>query len=234
MLRDIAGFLQMDDVIHQLEVVQHQIYGNVPRIVELGENWAAKKPSGSDAKKLGDLATDITGAATNLASYWEGSAYDAYQKYATATVTTLTTDGKAMDSMSTGLGNCAKIIYDTYSQMLTTIGNIAADLTGLNVTNFLFAASMAIPGVDLITAGAEVNKIISTLEDFVRQIAGLIAGAVKLFGDSIKTALAFDTFGSDFVAPPAVPTSFAEGSSWQVKQRPDNTTHPYDPNNGRG
>ena len=74
----------------------------------------------------------------------------------------------------------------------------------------------------------------ATLEDFVKQVSNLIAGAVKEFGDSTKTALAFQTSASAFVAPAAVPSSFGQAGSWQVRPQPNNSGQPYNPTNGRG
>jgi hypothetical protein len=237
-IHTVATILEQHSALHYLLVIENEIYGNIPRIVTLGGYWAAGKSSGdSKAKEMSELATEITGAASGLASYWEGSAYDAYQNYATATATALTTDGGnggVMGEFSAGLGECARIIFDTYSLMLTAIGNCAADLIGLNATNVLYAIADAIPGVDVAAIPATIAKVVSTLEDFVKQCTNVIAGAVKEFGDSTKTALAFQTSASAFVAPPAVPSSFGQAGSWQVRPQPNNTGQPYNPTNGRG
>lgn len=235
LVREVANFFHQHNAVHYLDVIEHQIYGNIPKIVTLGGHWAAEKPSSdAHADDMSVLATDISGATGTLAAYWEGAAYDAYQQYASTVSTTLKTDGQVMGQISAGLGECARIVYDTYSMMLTAVGNCAADLVGLNASNILYAIGDAIPGVDLVTISMQISKVISTLEDFVKQATNLIAGAVKEFGDSTKTALAFGASAAQFVAPPGVSSSLGQAGSWQVKQQPNNSGTPYNPTNGRG
>src|SRR5262245_40580460 len=201
-IKEVAGIVGHNDAVKAVVKVQDEIYGDIPRIVTLARHWGDKKSS-SDTKalKMADLATHLSLQSGNLGNYWTGNAYTAYKSYATSIVGILGTDGKVMDQFATSLGICADIVFNTYSKALSTIANVGAGLLGMNVTNVLFGLTWEIPGVDLVTGGVAVAKIIDTLEDFVKQIGDLIAAAIKLCGEAAKAGIDFSTSAGQFTAP---------------------------------
>lgn len=212
-VRKAASFVPWDlGVVRTLDMVKNELFGNAEKAEQLARQWA-------ECTVMADSREDIQNAKTNLAGLWEGPAYQQFDQYTGSVVLTLNNDHATVTEVGKTLGDIVQVVYETYADAIRFVGNCAADLAGLGGYGVLAASTVAVPGVDLVTAGVFLTKLIDTLSAFVKNVDELVSASVSKVGTYKSSATSLQASANSFQAPSSPGGEVAHSASWVVADR---------------
>jgi hypothetical protein len=208
-VRRAAEYVEYKAAIKALDTIKNELFGNAERAAQISGLW-------HDDKTMIEGKNRLNYAKDHLASYWRGPAYNAFNSYTGNVVGVLDKDAVAMGNIATTLGSSVQTVFSTYASAIGFIGKCVANLGELGAWVAIAAATVEVPGVDLITAAALANKILDALVTFVKDVTTLISDAVTQIGQYKAQGIAFAVQGSQFQYPELVPDSTGHAGEWKV------------------
>jgi hypothetical protein len=168
---------------------------------------------------MNDVKSDLNSMKYDVSTYWTGPAYTAFNAYTIDAVGIMDKDLTVMGTMATTLGSTVTTVFDAYSKAITFIGNCAAALANLGAAVAIAFATAEVPGVNVLTSAAVLNKVSDTLAAFVKEVTALIAGAVTQMGQYQSQAISFSNQATQFQYPERLPDGATHARHWQVNPR---------------
>jgi hypothetical protein len=211
-IRAAARLVFYDAPVQTLDLIKTQLFGSADRAEWKAQDWATSTVMSASRK-------EIQGAKDNLAAYWEGGAFNAFNSYASSVVGILDGNQSTMGNMSSVLGNCIVTVYQTYASAISLIGKCFADLCNVGGWVAIALATEEIPVVDVLTDAAALNKLIDALTSFVKNVTDLLSSATGQIGQYRAQGLSFQRYGSEFKIPESPGTAVGDVGGWHV--------HPY-------
>ncbi|QUQ65291.1 WXG100 family type VII secretion target [Kutzneria sp. CA-103260] len=198
------------DPLHLLDLIRDRLFGDADKVVEMAHRWAENTVI--PQTKVGLQTTkDVLG------SYWQGPAYTQFNAYVGNVIGNLDANQAVMTNIATTLGNCAQVVQSTYASAIKLIGQCAGDLLNLGV----LGASLFVPGVDLITGPALLLKAMDKLDDFVKNVATLLADAGNQIASYRSSGISFAANANAFKVPEPIGDSnsgavIGSANDWHV------------------
>lgn len=212
-IRKAASFVPWDlGVVRTLDMIKNELFGDAEKAEQLARQWA-------QCTVMANSREEIQNAKTNLAGLWEGPAYQQFDQYAGSVVLTLNNDHAAVTEVGKTLGDIVQVVYDTYADAIRFVGNCAADLGGLGGYGLLAVSTAAVPGVDIVTAGVFLTKLIDTLSGFVKNVDDLVSASVSKVGNYKSSATSLQASANSFQMPSRPGGEVAHSASWLVAGR---------------
>lgn len=212
-IRQAAALVPWDlGVIKTLHLIRTQLFGDAEKAQRIAHEWA-------QCGVMADSREEIQNAKNNLAGLWEGAAFQQFDQYSGSVVVALNTNHSAVAGIGRTVGEFVEIIYDTYAAALKFMGDCAAELGGLMGYGGLMAATLLVPGVDLVTAGVFLTKLIDTLSSFVKNVNNLIVDAISKVGTYKTSATSLRASANSFQVPSIPGGEVGHTSSWVPANR---------------
>lgn len=208
-IRRAADLVEYQAVIPMLNKLKNDLLGNAVRAEGLARQWAG------DARMV-DAKGDLNSMKYSLSRCWRGPAFNAFNQYTIDAVGIMDKNAAGFDKVATTLGSVTQIVYDTYAKAVTFIGNCAAALADLGLAAAVAFATAEVPGVNVLTSAAMLNKISATLVAFMKEVTALIAASITQMGQYKAQEVSFVSQANQFQIPEAVPNGTNQPSQWQV------------------
>jgi len=222
MIRQVAHLVFDNAAVKALDTIRNELLGNIERAAQVADAWARNET-------MNNAKLEVNAMRDDLASYWKGPAYNAFSLYAGNVVGVIDKDLALMGTMSTTMGTAVTTVYNTYSSAIALIGKCAISLGSFQIWGMIGAASALIPGVDVITTGALIYKIVDVLEDFAKAANDLISSAVTQIGQYKAQGLAFTNLAAQFQQPEKLPEATNHLGEWQVNPLTQKSSAPSRP-----
>jgi uncharacterized protein YukE len=212
-IRTAASFIPFDlGVVKTLDMIKTELFGNAEKAEHLSSEW-------TQCKDMSDSREEIQNAKNNLAGRWEGAAFEQFDQYSGSVVLALNNNHTALGNIGKTVGEFVQIVFDTYAAALKFMGSCAADLGGLTGYGGLAAATALIPGVDLVSAGVFLGKLVDTLQSFVKNVNDLVTNAVSQVGQYKTSATSLQASANSFQVPSIPGGEVGHTSSWIVANK---------------
>ena len=208
-VRRAAELIEYEAAIKALDMIKNELLGNAERANEIAHLWG-------ENTTMNDAKGDLNSMKYTLASYWKGPAFNAFNAYTIDAVGIMDKDLAVMGTMATTLGSTVSTVFDTYAKAITFIGNCAAALANLGAALTIAFATAEVPGVNVLTSAAVLNKVSDTLAAFVKEVVTLIAGATTQIGQYKSQGISFANQATQFQHPEPLPDAATHTSQWQV------------------
>lgn len=208
-IRDTAAYVQYDAVAQILDMIRDDLCGNAARAEGLANDWGLNAT-------MNDAKVDLNDMRNNLASYWRGPAFNAFNLYSANAAGVMDKDLAVMGDVSKTLGTAISTVYDTYASAIKFMGNCVASLSSAGIWAVIAVATIPIPGVDVLTASAAVNKTIEVLTNFIKDVTALVSDATTQIGKYKSEGVSFANQGTQFQHPEPLPSSAGHTGEWQV------------------
>ncbi|MQA86382.1 MAG: hypothetical protein GEV03_17545 [Streptosporangiales bacterium] len=150
---------------------------------------------------------DLVTMQSDLAAWWEGSAYDAFNKYMEGFSKSFESLEKVMADVSDVLEGMAKLVNETYQKAIKLIAETAAAI--LEATGGIIGSIK-----DWLGALGEVVKL---LGQFVRLYGDLMASITDFLYRYREQARNAAQAVARIELPPTVPTSISIPDAWDVR-----------------
>jgi hypothetical protein len=185
-----------DKAINTVEIIRDQLFGNADKMEDLATIWGHDKTMTTSRDEI-DVALE------NVDAYWQGGGFEAFSRYSLSTSTKFTTNESKMNDIAEVLGECVKIVYNTYSYAIELIGDCANALHELSPADFIPGAGQAL-------------KIWNALNDFVKAWNDLYAKSVREMGNLITGKLKLSQLANDFEDLRAPGDGAGDPDRWKV------------------
>ncbi|MGP4015715.1 hypothetical protein [Saccharopolyspora sp. 5N708] len=212
-IRQAAALLPWDlGVIRTLDMIRTQLFGDAEKAQRFAQEWA-------QCAVMADSREEIQNAKNNLAGLWEGAAFQQFDQYSGSVVVALNTNHAAVTAIGRTVGEFVQIVYDNYAAAIKFMGDCAADLAGLMGYGGLAVLTVYVPGVDLVTLGVFLTKLVDTLSAFVKNVNNLIVDAVSKVGTYKTSATSLLASANSFQVPSIPGGEVGHTSSWVPANR---------------
>lgn len=208
-IRRAAKIVFYDAPIQTLDMIKTQLFGSSEKAEQIANDWGQNTV-------MNDSKTEINTAKDNLAAYWEGPAYNAFNSYAGNAVGVMDKDLATMGTIATTLGQSVATVYQTYASAITFIGNCAADLGKAGIYVLLAAGTIEIPILGEIDAALAAKQVLDALQSFVKNVTALISSATTQIGQYKSQGISFANLGQQFQNPEPLPEAPRHVGEWHV------------------
>jgi hypothetical protein len=197
------------EALDTLAMIRNELFGDADRAEELA-TWWGENPAMTNSK------AEIEASRENLAAYWQGGGYDSYNTYAINTSGRFATNEGVLNDVAGSMQGCVGIVYDTYKDAIDFISSCAHDLVNAELS--IVEAAILGP-LGLLKAATE---IMGLLNDFVKNVADLVAKAVAKMGELREQGIFLSRQANDFMTVPDTAAPIEDPDMWAVKPKPDN------------
>jgi hypothetical protein len=213
LIRGVAHQVEFRDIANLVKVldeVKNQLLGNAERVEQLAHQWVRDTTMNDGKQELGDMKG-------KLASYWSGPACDAFTSYTDGVSSNLDMNGPQIAKMGETLAAAVETVFNTYASAIEFIGTCAADLVKLGVNTGIFAATVEVPGLDILTGAEWIQTVVDTMAAMIQNVTSLIARATEQIGQYKSQAVGFAAAANQFQVPQSPPESATHVGLWHVK-----------------
>jgi uncharacterized protein YukE len=189
-IRNLATLVGNGSALALLDLIRDKLLGDSDKVDELAKQWAGNTVM-QDTRRNLQATTDVLG------SYWQGPAYQQFDKYAGNLLANLDANQSVMTSFAAVLTKCAEKVMSTYSDAVKLIWQAANDLLILGAMSGL----VFVPYVDLITGPVLIVKALDKLDEFVKSVGDLVANAMNTIASYRSEAVTFVSNATNFRVP---------------------------------
>jgi hypothetical protein len=197
-----------------LDMIMNDLFpvGDAEKVERIAHEWA-------QCNVMAESREEIQNAKNNLTGRWEGAAFEQFDQYSGSIVVALNTNHSAVTAIGRTVGEFVQIIYDTYSAAIKFMGDCAAELVGLTGYGVVALLTFKVPGVNLVTGGVLVTKIMDTLSAFVKNVTTLVSDAISKVGTYKSSATSLRASANSFQVPSIPGGEVSHTSSWVPANR---------------
>jgi uncharacterized protein YukE len=178
------------------------ILGHPEQVMTLATTWSP------DASRfLSDAKRDVESAKTELAAYWEGPAFTAFNKHMESVLKATDAAYKVMTDMSDHMLEFRKTITETYKAAINFLSECAqAILNGLR--------TLAQKWKDL--WGGVCEAILQALSDFLTAYTKLMTTTADIITKYESQGVMLQRRASELQVPDVMPATVGEAGNWRV------------------